>query len=62
MRARFTFIILKKVKSSNKRISLLVGATEMLSAADKITALYCRLSREDERLGESLSIEALCDL
>ena len=23
----------------------------------KITALYCRLSQEDERLGESLSIE-----
>ncbi len=23
----------------------------------KITALYCRLSKEDERLGESLSIE-----
>lgn len=32
--------------------------TEMLWATDKkITALYCRLSQEDERSGESLSIE-----
>ena len=31
--------------------------TEMLRATYKITALYCRLSQEDERLGESLSIE-----
>ena len=31
--------------------------TEMLRATDKITALYCRLPQEDERLGESLSIE-----
>ena len=31
--------------------------TETLRATDKITALYCRLSQEDERLGESLSIE-----
>lgn len=30
--------------------------TEM-SGANKITALYCRLSQEDEMLGESLSIE-----
>ena len=29
----------------------------MLRATEKITALYCRLSQEDERLGESLSIE-----
>lgn len=29
----------------------------MLGATNKITALYCRLSQEDERLGESLSIE-----
>ena len=29
--------------------------TEMSGA--KITALYCRLSQEDERMGESLSIE-----
>ena len=31
--------------------------TEMLGATNKITALYCRLSQEDERSGESLSIE-----
>ena len=31
--------------------------TEMLRATEKNTALYCRLSKEDERLGESLSIE-----
>lgn len=31
--------------------------TEMLRATEKITALYCRLSQEDERAGESLSIE-----
>ncbi len=31
--------------------------TEMFRATDKITALYCRLFQEDERLGESLSIE-----
>ena len=32
--------------------------TKMLGAiTNKITALYCRLSQEDERLGESLSIE-----
>lgn len=29
----------------------------MLGATSKITVLYCRLSQEDERLGESLSIE-----
>ena len=29
----------------------------MFGATDKITALYCRLSQEDERAGESLSIE-----
>ena len=31
--------------------------TEMYGATDKITALYCRLSQEDDRAGESLSIE-----
>lgn len=31
--------------------------TEIFGATNKITALYCRLSQEDERLGESLSIE-----
>lgn len=30
---------------------------DMTGATDKITALYCRLSQEDERSGESLSIE-----
>ena len=30
---------------------------ESSGATNKITALYCRLSQEDERLGESLSIE-----
>ena len=31
--------------------------TEMYGATDKITALYCRLSQEDDRAGEPLSIE-----
>ena len=31
--------------------------TEMYGATDKMTALYCRLSQEDARAGESLSIE-----
>ena len=31
--------------------------TEMFGATEKITALYCRLSQEDERAGESLSIK-----
>ena len=31
--------------------------TTMSGATNKITALYCRLSQEDARLGESLSIE-----
>ena len=31
--------------------------TEMSGATNKITALSCRLSQEDERAGESLSIE-----
>ena len=30
--------------------------SEMNGATNKITALYCRLSQEDERAGESLSI------
>ena len=37
--------------------------TEMSGATNKITALYCRLSQEDARAGESLSIEnqdAIC--
>lgn len=31
--------------------------TEMSRAADKITALYCRLSQEDANAGESNSIQ-----
>lgn len=31
--------------------------TNMTGATKQITALYCRLSQEDERTGESLSIE-----
>ena len=31
--------------------------SEMNGATNKITTLYCRLSQEDERAGESLSIE-----
>ena len=31
--------------------------SEMYGATDKMTALYCRLSQEDDRAGESLSIE-----
>ena len=37
--------------------------TKMYGATEKITALYCRLSQEDDRAGESLSIEnqdAIC--
>ena len=36
--------------------------TTMSGATNKITALYCRLSQEDERLGESLSIENQKDI
>ena len=31
--------------------------SEMNGATNKMTALYCRLSQEDDRAGESLSIE-----
>ena len=34
----------------------------MYGATNKITALYCRLSQEDERAGESLSIENQKDI
>jgi len=40
-----------------KTVAPVKEETEMLRATEKITALYCRLSQEDERLGESLSIE-----
>ena len=32
------------------------GAESMLRQSDKITALYCRLSRDDELTGDSNSI------
>lgn len=35
---------------------------EMSGINQKITALYCRLSQEDERAGESLSIENQKDI
>lgn len=35
---------------------------ELSGATNKITALYCRLSQEDERLGESLSVENQKDM
>jgi hypothetical protein len=40
-----------------RTVAPLKEETEMLGATNKITALYCRLSQEDERAGESLSIE-----
>ncbi len=47
------------MKSTNPVLTVapLKEDTEMLGATNKITALYCRLSQEDERSGESLSIE-----
>ena len=36
--------------------------SEMNGATNKITALYCRLSQEDERAGESLPIENQKDM
>lgn len=38
-------------------VASLKEETEMFGATNKVTALYCRLSQEDERSGESLSIE-----
>ena len=38
-------------------VALIKEETEVSGATNKITALYCRLSQEDERAGESLSIE-----
>ena len=48
-----------KIKSTNPvlTVALIKEETEMSGATNKITALYCRLSQEDERAGESLSIE-----
>jgi len=48
-----------KIEATNPPLTIAPTkeATEMYGATDKITALYCRLSKEDERLGESISIE-----
>ena len=48
----------KEIKGTIYTVSGSYEGTEMLGATtNKITAIYCRLSQEDERLGESLSIE-----
>ena len=48
-----------KIESTNPVLTVapIKEEAEMLGATNKITALYCRLSQEDERAGESLSIE-----
>ena len=48
-----------KIESINPVLAVapIKEETEMSEATNKITALYCRLSQEDERAGESLSIE-----
>ena len=48
-----------KIESTNPVLTVapIKEETEMSGATSKITALYCRLSQEDERSGESLSIE-----
>lgn len=48
-----------KIESTNPVLTVAPTKeeTEMSGATNKITALYCRLSQEDERTGESLSIE-----
>ena len=48
-----------KIKSTNPVLTVapIKEETEMSGATNKIMALYCRLSQEDERAGESLSIE-----
>ncbi len=48
-----------KIESTNPVLTVapIKEETEMSGATNKITALYCRLSQEDERAGESLSIE-----
>ena len=47
------------IESTNPVLTVapLKEETEMLGATNKITALYCRLSQEDERFGESVSVE-----
>lgn len=48
-----------KIESTNPVLTVapIKEETEMSGATNKITALYCRLSQEDERARESLSIE-----
>ena len=48
-----------KIEATNPVMTVapLKEETEMLGATNKITALYCRLSQEDERFGESVSVE-----
>lgn len=46
-----------KITNPVPTVAPLKEDTEMFGATNKITALYCRLSQEDERAGESLSIE-----
>ena len=48
-----------KIESTNPVLAVapIKEETEMSGATNKIMALYCRLSQEDERAGESLSIE-----
>ena len=48
-----------KIESTNPVLTVapIKEETETSGATNKITALYCRLSQEDERAGESLSIE-----
>lgn len=52
----------KKKKRNNMKKSVTPNAPitkedKNMTGAEKITALYCRLSQEDQRTGESLSIE-----
>lgn len=47
----------KLERITNKKFEEKMEDSEMNGATSKITALYCRLSQEDERAGESLSIE-----
>ena len=56
---------LGRIESTNPVLTVVPPKedTEMYGATDKITALYCRLSQEDDRAGESLSMEnqdAIC--
>ena len=50
------YVTIEPANSVTTNAPIVKEDTEM-SGANKITALYCRLSQEDERLGESLPIE-----